>query len=425
MNNRILHILIVLALSPFAAGAETGIPNINAIYSATIKTVLLHKDGFELSAPIWWLNSEEKLKLSFDDLTDDLVHYKFTIRHCEADWTTTPDMLASEYISGQTEDEIRTFEYSFNTQTKYIHYSTLVPTPDLKPKISGNYLLIVYEEDPSAPAFTFRFMVAEPSVVTVEGEVTQPDAMADKYSGQQVNFRIQTEGSDITAPRLEVRPVILQNERWDNAIYCGKAPSLRGTELDYSYDARDVFNGGNEFRGFDLKSLRAQSTRIRRITFDTAIQVYLLDDVKRTTKNYVRDPDINGRRLIKSDDNVQKNETECDYAWVHFYLMYDAPVPNRHIYVYGALTNWMMTPQNELIYNPVARRYELTLFLKQGYYNYFYVTRDEGSSAGDETAVEGSHWETENQYLILVYVRPLSGWYDKLVATGEINSSTQ
>jgi hypothetical protein len=417
-------IALITCLSWFApVNAQEGIPNENRVYTPSLHTVQLYKEGFEMSAPVITLNSKDKLVLAFDDLREENQEFHFTIRHCAADWSTTPDMLPSEYIAGTSEDDIVQTENSFNTTVSYIHYSLTFPTVNLRPKISGNYLLIVYSSDPSQPDLTRRFMVTEPSTVAVEAEVTQSDRMEDRFSYQQVNFKVNMAGFPLTDPKREVKVVVLQNDRWDNALYVRSPRFVRGNELDYFYDEKNSFAGGNEYRGFDLKSLRSQSMRVRRIDWDGSNwQVWLLDDVNRAAKNYVTDPDINGRRLIKSDDNATRSEIESDYAWVHFTFAFTPPSQELKLYLFGALTEMTMGPGNEMVFNPDTRKYELALFVKQGFYNYIYVTKQAGQQAGDASLTEGNHWETENQYMILVYLHELGGLYDRLVTVKDVNS---
>lgn len=424
-RHRFLVVVLIVAGLSFgiSAAAQDDFPNENRIYTPSIQTVLLHKEGFEMSAPVIRLNSGERLLLSFDDLREDRQQYRLTIRHCASDWTTTPDMLPSGCINGLQEDDILQTDYSFNTAVPFIHYSYGFPSRNMQPRISGNFLMIVYSDDPGKPDFTLRFTVVEPSSVAVQAEVTQSDRIEDRFTHQQVNFKVNLAGFPLMDPKREVKVVVLQNDRWDNALYAGAPRFVRMNELDYFYDENNSFEGGNEFRSFDMKSLRSSSMRVRRIDWDgSRWLVWLLEDVNRMTKNYVSDPDINGRRLIKSDDNAVRNELESDYAWVHFTVPFSPPETGRKIYVLGALTNWQMGETNEMQYNPVTRKYELDLLLKQGFYNYIYVTRQGDQPNGSTTLIEGNHWETENEYTILVYLRELGGLYDRLIAVKDVNS---
>ena len=103
----------------------------------------------------------------------------------------------------------------------------------------------------------------------------------------------------------EIKLVIQQDDRWDNALRNIRPRFIRGDELDYRYDENNVFNGGSPYRNFDIKSLTYQTDRIDKIFFDTANQVILLEDKPRTYKNYVYDKDISGRFLIKNEVDAE------------------------------------------------------------------------------------------------------------------------
>jgi hypothetical protein len=57
--------------------------------------------------------------------------------------------------------------------------------------------------------------------------------------------------------------------------------------------------------------------------------------------------------------------------------------------------------------------------LKQGYYNYHYVTAIPSADGEKMHAsldfTEGNHWETENAYHVLIYHREIGIRYDRLV----------
>ena len=71
--------------------------------SNSIKTVLLHKIGEQLSTPITNIYSENTLEFSFDDLEGGVKNYQYTIIHCNADWTKS-DLMSTEYINGFTKE---------------------------------------------------------------------------------------------------------------------------------------------------------------------------------------------------------------------------------------------------------------------------------------------------------------------------------
>ena len=402
----------------------------NYIYKDNIKTALLYKEGWQLSSPVFELNSNEKIKLSFDDLDADSKNYYYTIIHCNANWEPS-DIRDSEYIEGFIENQITDYKFSFNTMQNYTHYNLVIPNEDLKVRKSGNYILKVYlDNDPDNVVLSSRFMVVDRKI-TIQAKVKQATSINDRNYKQEIDFTIIHKGYDIADPYGDIKVIITQNDRWDNAIKNLKPLFIRNNELIYDYDEDNVFSAGNEYRHFDIKSMRYQSERIRKITFELSKQVdssleknhhvYLLNDEKRSIKRYSSEIDINGKQFIKTDEGTD-SETEADYAYVHFSLLYDAPLIDGNLYVFGAISLWNFSRESQLKYNYKRFAYETTMYLKQGYYNYEYVFLQDGETVADNTFIEGSHYETENDYTIYVYHNSFGDNYDQLIAVEKFNS---
>jgi hypothetical protein len=418
-----LSFFLIAGMNLAMAQVPDTLPNVNRVYGNMIKTVLLYKDGFEMSAPVMNISSGERLKLSFDELNSDLKRFRYTIRHCEADWTTSSELMISDYIEGFQDDAINDFGYSYNTTTNFTHYSLVFPTSNLRPKLSGNYIIIVYLDDPSNVVLTWRFMVVENTALSVAGNIHQANNVNDRFTRQQVDFTLEYNGMTINDPTREIKIVITQNDRSDNAVKGLKPRFVSGSSMDYTDEPQSLFNGGNEFRSFDIKSLLYQTERIRKIDYDkNGYHVYLLDDLRRTFKNYITDKEINGRKLIKNEDHAQNSDIEADYAHVHFFLPFEAPLSNGQIYILGAVTDWQLNDSSRMNYDIQRKGYEKTLFVKQGYYNYLYVFKDNKTGRSDESLIEGNHWETENEYTIWVYYHPAGIQYDRLIAVQDLNT---
>ena len=392
----------------------------NKIFKENIKTILLHRNGWDLSPPLILFNSTEKLKLSFDDLDANKKDFIYTIEFCDANWKPS-DLKQYEYIDGYFEDYIYDYEFSLNTIQPYTHYELVFPTEDLIPTKSGNYILKVFIDDPDSVYFTRRFKIVDQKI-NIEGKVKQATNIADRYYKQELDFEISTTGYRIVNPYIDLKVVLTQNGRWDNAIRDLKPKMVIGDKLDFNYDKENVFNGGNEFRSFDIKSLKYNTQYVGKIeyTFD-GYQVYLKEDQKRTFRVYKTEDDINGRKKIKTEDGYD-SDTEAEYVNVHFFLPFPAPLIDGDIHITGALTDWRYSEKSKMDYNFKRKGYEKTLFLKQGYYNYQYVLLMHGKSEGDETFIEGNHSETENDYTIYIYYREPGEDYDKLIGVKHINS---
>lgn len=390
------------------------------VYLKNIRTVQLHEKSWELSPPLIRLNSEQALLLSFDDLDANLKNYSYTITHCNADWQPS-DLIFSEYADGFPENYINGYQYSFNTIQRYTHYSVTFPNDNLKITKTGNYLVKVYlDGDADNVVLTKRFMVFDERV-EIGAAMRQP---MDEYRNykQEVNFVIRHPALDIRDPYGDVKVVLLQNDRWDNAITGLKPVFIRDKELSYDFTSgENAFWSGNEFRHFDIKSIRYQSDRIKDVVTDSAANyVYLVSDEKRS-KRYYSKSDINGKYLVKIQEGT-RSEVEADYAMVNFFLPWSTPLTDGDIYVFGELSNWGYTPDCKMKYNYERFGYEANILLKQGYYNYEYMFLKDGAKTGDVSFVEGSYYDTENDYTILVYHRTIGTDYDQLIGVKRLNS---
>lgn len=394
----------------------------NHIYAPNIRSIQLFREGWTFAVPVITFGSDEKLQLEFDDLDGDYKNYKYTLIHCSAVWKPT-DLIPAEYLDGLTDDFITQYEYSFNTLQSFTHYSLTFPGENVRPLLSGNYILKVFMDNAEqTPVFSRKFMIAEPHV-NVNMQVKRATDIDYHNYKQEVDFTIDVSDYTIDNPYVDMKVILMQNGRWDNAKYDLKPKFVKGSLYDFDYEEENVFSGGNEFRRFDIKSLKYNSEFIRTIVSDSSgYNVYLKDDERSTFKIYYSEKDINGKYLITSEDNVRNATIEAEYVWVHFFLKYDAPLIDGTLHVFGALTDWQMNKNNQMTYNYERKGYECALYLKQGYYNYQYVFLENGASAGDEAFIEGMHFETENDYSVFVYNREKGTMYDKLIGVKMVNS---
>lgn len=392
------------------------------IYKPNIKTVLFYREGFALTAPIITFNTSEKLFISFDDLDNNTKRIKYTLIHCDAYWTPS-DLLPNEYLTGFYEDDITDYKFSYNTLQKYVHYSLTFPTERMQPILSGNYILKIYiEDEPDNILITRRFMIADPKV-DITAVVNKPTIVEYRNYKQEVDFSIDKTNYTINNPYKDLKLIIQQNGRWDNAILNLKPLYINSNILDYNYEDQNVFSGGNIFREFDIKGMNFATEFINKISRETdGYHVYLKADERKTYKVFVSRKDINGRMYIKSDDNITDSDIESEYVFVHFFLKSDVPIIDGGIYICGALTDWRFSEEAKMKYNYELKGYEANLYLKQGYYNYQYIFLENGKKVGDETIIEGSHYETDNEYTIFVFHREQGRSYDVLIGLKQFNT---
>ncbi|MBO4644998.1 MAG: DUF5103 domain-containing protein [Bacteroidales bacterium] len=391
----------------------------NMVYAKGIHSTQLCREGFQFSFPIITLNSEEKLQLSFDDLEGDGRYLKYTFIHCSHDWKLD-GMNQIEYLEGFMDDEITTYSYSFNTVTPYTHYTLTFPNDIMRITRSGNYILYVYDDSQDQPVLTRRFMVIEHNQAEINGVINKTSDVSKMFSMQEIDFTVNTGSWQIRNPAQYLHATILQNGRWDNAVMGLRYRAGKPGEYDFNYDDNsNIFNGGSEFRVFDTKSLKYNGARIVSTGYKNHENfAYVLEDMARPYGPYISGTTAHGRCYYKTEDFEGQNREE--YVRTYFTLRSDYPMTGGKFYVFGELTDWRILPEAQLEYNGSIDSWETTLFLKQGYYNYEYVFVPEGSNLIDETKIEGSHWETGNQYHILLYLQEEGSSYDRLIGYKEL-----
>jgi hypothetical protein len=384
------------------------------IFNEKIKSVQLYKEGWNLSFPVIKKGSPEKLLLNFDLLGDNVETYYYTFIHCTKDWQKS-DIFQNDYLEGFPENQIEDYENSFNTTVNYIHYRVSFPNDQLSFKISGNYILVVYPQGkPDEPVLTRRFIITE-DAFKINITVRRPLISADNNSLQQVEFTANYAGLIITDPSRNVYASILQNGRWDNFF--------GNNELKYNSIAdKYIFRGGNEFRYFDIKTIKVQTEFVKRIEYLTPnYNIYLHPSENREFKPYFYSKDFNGKYIIAMQDR-DKPDIDADYAYVYFTLPSKQPLERGKMYVSGELNNWELNKNNLMSYNKERGEYECTMLLKQGWYNYEYVFVKDGETVGIAGEFEGSHYETENDYVVLIYYRNPRDRFDRVIGTAITNT---
>ncbi len=388
----------------------------NKIYDPLIKTVRLYPTTNEVALPVITLFSDEQLIFTFDDLSEDSKSYYYILIHCDQDWQAS-NQNTYEYIDGFSKSNLDNYDYSYNTLTPYVHYRLKIPNEDMRITQSGNYAIIVYEDTPDEPVLTKRFVVVE-HVVDIEPQVKLPRTKYNYKDFQEISFNVHHRGLIFNNPHQEIKASVLQNQRWDNAFTGIQPRFIRQNLLEFDHNGKIVFEAGNEFRRFDIRSLRFLGLGVRAIQYEN---VYLLFDQMRSSDKYFIETDYNGQYYIDVLEYNNRN-LEADYAKVHFNFMTSEPLSDRgRLYVGGIFNNYDTSEENQMKWNPTENMYETVLELKQGFYDYLYYFLDEN---GNKTIAftEGNDYDAENEYTIFVYYRAFGERYDRIIGHKTFNS---
>ncbi len=390
----------------------------NEVLSPHIQSLQIKVNNNWLAPPIIILNSEDVMEISFDELSHEYHRFQYEVSHYNADWTPS-GLNEIDFLEGFNNNPIEDYQNSINTTMLYTHYRIPFPNDQVKLKVSGNYMITVYnDKDNSKPICKVYFSVIEKKV-SISATVSSNTDIDTNKTHQQVSFTVNYAGYNIRNPQSEIKVKVLQNLREDNCVTAVLPSYVSENELRYEHNRDLIFDAGNEYRRFEMVSIHHAAQGIQSIQFhDPYYHVTLYPDELRI-KNYSYDKDQNGRYLIRYEWATDNN-TEADYQFVHFSLPWKNALPNGSFYLEGQLTNENLTENYKLKYNQETQSFETMQLLKQGAYNYQYLFVPDGSKKSTGALTEGNFYETENEYLILVYHRPFGERYDKLIGMQQV-----
>lgn len=405
--------ILVLFFFLFPAFHSTSQVLYDENYDDDIHTIAFHPYGLPLSFPAITLD-RGRVSLSFDDLSRNNRHFIYTVYLCDKDWNIS-ELDPEEYLDGFDELEIKYGFHSSIARIRYSSYKLFLPNDDLDFRISGNYVLAIYDDGPEIPelVITRRFIISEdiikqninmsipydPRYSETHHKLT-PESVSAKHEFEQ--FRQQ-----------EIYLSILQNGKWDDALNNIQPYTDDGEKMFFKKNEHFYFPAGKEFRAFDTRTLQSKQHHVFSIEkFTDAIDVQLETDRTRRFQKITID-DANGG-FVTGNQDYPDHPGSTEYVYVTF-TYESSEFLSRDLYVVGSFSNWKLLPQNKLKYNESEGLYYGEILLKQGYYNYYYAVGDnDGNYSIDAT--EGNWYGTEDNYTVIVYLSEQGGRYDRVLS---------
>ena len=385
------------------------------IFSQRIASLQVVAGTDWLSVPVVQLHGEP-INIAFDDLTHDYHRYVYRLEHCDADWKVSSDLFPSDYMVGfNGEQSIDDYDESINTNRLYTHYRLRIPNENCRITMAGNYKLTVYDENEgNVPVLTACFMVLEPLMKVTASYTSNTDVDINK-SHQQIGFDVRYADVRVTDPSRQLRTVVLQNGRWDNAVWDAKPSFVSVDGLRWSHVRDLIFPAGNVYRKFEMLDMNHTTMGLEELKWDGEdFHAFVFPDLPRPS--YVHDEAPQGSFYIRNSDNSE-NDFASDYAWVHFSLKSSRQMGD--VYLNGDWTHDSFLPIYQMEYDEQEGVYKASVLMKQGYYSYQYlVLRDDGAVIPVDS--EGSFFQTANKYQVLVYYRGLGDRTDRLVGYVEV-----
>ncbi len=410
--------LLIITAALFAAAARPATDTMTGIFNERIKSLQIKLDGDDFAMPVIVLNSPDRIRISFDHLAEDREYFRYSLTHCNAMWQPS-GLVDSEFLDGFNEGTIDDYDFSRATTVHYVHYSLTVPNEQVAPLISGNYLLKIYpESDPDSVLVQCRFMVSEETAPVALMASAQTDIDYNR-SHQQLSIIVDTERAGVEDPFNDLIVVAGQNGRLDSEVALRQPLRMQGRKVVYEHQPQLIFDAGNEYRRFEIVSDTYPGMGVEGIDYLHPYYHYTLyTDGERDEENYVYDQTQHGRYFVRNY-NSSESDTEADYGVVHFTL--DMPeAPGSMIFLDGDFVQRRFDDNSRMQYNHAAARYERSMLLKQGAYNYQYLIVPPGARRGYTSKIEGDKYQTVNEYTVRVYTRRRGERYDRLIGTAAV-----
>ena len=383
-----------------------------------IRSLQMTLNGDLFAPPVLIIGSNDILTFSFDYIADDRAFFRYKLQHCNANWQPS-QLVDSEIINGFNEGIIDDFAFSRGTTINYVNYKFSIPDGDMRPLVSGNYLVKVYEEsDPDNILAQWRFMVSE-QIAKIGIELSSRTDVDYNDSHQQLSIIVDTERNDVRDPFNDLTVMIQQNGRLDNETAIRHPLRMSGQKAIYEHQKPLIFDAGNEYRRFETVSLEYPGMHVDRTEYlDPYYHVSLQADAPRSQEAYLYDSTQRGRYVIREYDS-DEGDIMADYVVVHFSLE-QPELPGTMIFIDGDLTNRRFDESSRMTYNHATGRYEKAMLLKQGSYNYQYLAVPPEKTRGYTYLIEGDKYQTVNEYLVKVYTRRPGDRYDRLIGVSRL-----
>lgn len=387
--------------------------------SSEIYTIRVNVNDDWNRLPVIELNSEDYVRISFDRISDnstDRLRYK--IIHCDAEWLPSKDISEIDYLDGFNDNLVDDYASSINTTVNYTHFELNIPNRDVALKISGNYLVQVYEEDDEDNLLLNACFSVLERQVNIAMEISGNTDIDSNRKHQQVGVTLLHPKFNIRDPFQEVKIFVSQNNRLDNMRRVSKPSTVASGKLIYDHLRELIFEAGNEYRRFDLPSYRYNGMNVEHIEYNRPNYSMFIALDKPRLNGYRYDQDQNGRFFIRNAE-ADNSDIEADYFYTHFSIPMDNPLA-ENVYINGDFTNNTFNDKYKMVYDYNSRMYRLSVLLKQGLYNYQYLVQNERSLS--TSAIDGNYYEAENEYSTYVYYRPLGQRYDSLIGWTSVQS---
>lgn len=375
-----------------------------------IQSVQLHPQNTPDKAPIISLNTSQRLVLSFDYLDTQSRQFRIEISHRTQNWEQS-SISASTYLDSFSYAYIQNAKASFTNNPSYRHVEYSFPNDQLRPAVSGNYLLEIYDSNGGTLLFRMPFFVTED-----EGQIsTEIDRLfAKRNDGRPVDqpsSKYQYP-SFVEYPQFDLSMSFAQNQFWGRMHKADFLDTISPDELNGRLQINNSFVGNYEFKTLNLQNFEADGQQIvEYLPGQIPPKVVLRRDIQRFG--------VTPSSFPLTNLGIPNDERSGKYARVQFSLTTDSSVsPNTNIFVIGDFNNWIVNDFHQMEYDNKEKLWKGNALIKQGQYAYKYVTVS-GNNIND-LALDQLFVSSAQEYFTFIYYKDPDKNFDRLLKVDRI-----
>lgn len=366
-------------------------------------------NGSATSVPVLTVGGDDTMTVSFDLDEPDMRYLTASVTALTPVGTPSR-MTPDEFLDTFNRADVTEVDFSQATVSHYTNYRFTLSADNLLPTKSGLFRLDFVDSDqPSDTLLSLPFYVVS-NRATIAHTLSSITDVSYNEGKRQLALDCNLAGRFpmLTPDNLSLTVLI------DGRIAAdGIHPSqITGNRVVFSHIKPLIFDNGNNWRRFDMTDSDYRGHGVAQIetTPDGHRRFILNRDTPRAGLPYETDGALFGNFVIANTMMPSSPDTGSEYCDVVFSL--DMPfMPLEAVAVEGDFTRLMPGGALPMSFNSFTGLYETTARLKQGVYNYRYVTGNPPSSS----SIEGNFNETPARYDILLFYSSPAMRYPELI----------
>lgn len=372
-----------------------------------VGSIELSKSGSRSSAPVIELGSNQQLRIRFDLLEFESRQLTIRFTHHNPDWSRS-SVPVEFFMDGFYLLFLDNGEVNQHIRPYYRTYKYDFPNEEISFLRSGNYMLHIEDSDHGSLLFSLPFFIHENRGSVVSSAKTIRVPRQNRRTAHQLTSRYILP-DEVSQPRFDLKFYYTQNQFWGRSVEANELDFSDPYQIRFETGSDHSFIADYEFIQLPLNNLMRSNPRI----FDTnPTQVPPLVRIFDDAEGFTSGPPLHGRFGLPS------HSSDAQYVNVQFQFapQNDLP-PESTIYLAGDFNNWAIRSQNQLILNPDTERWQTSVIMKQGIYNYKYVWME--NNRLDDLAFDDLFSGNRQEYHAFVYMRDSQQFYYRLLQVNQ------